>query len=118
LKYAKTCSKKFDCLNYVFLTLLHCVLVDYQLHVWYQIIDKKKNYINIFTVFYFLAFKQYCINIFRLMYHPPDISSQKSFARWMCEVHNMINRKLEKPLFDCSKVNERWRDGWADGHCD
>jgi len=36
----------------------------------------------------------------------------------MCEAHNMVNRKLEKPLFDCSKVNERWRDGWADGHCD
>jgi len=36
----------------------------------------------------------------------------------MCEVHNMVNRKLEKPLFDCSDVNERWRDGWADGHCD
>jgi len=59
------------------------------------------------------------INIFfRLTYHPPNISSQKSFAKWMCEVHNMVNRKLEKPLFDCSKVNERWRDGWADGHCD
>lgn len=55
---------------------------------------------------------------FRLTYHPPNITSQKSFALWMCEVHNMVNRKLEKPLFDCSKVNERWRDGWTDGRCD
>ncbi|XP_060880214.1 FAD-linked sulfhydryl oxidase ALR-like [Metopolophium dirhodum] len=61
-----------------------------------------------------------CANDFSeiLTYHPPNISSQKSFAKWMCEVHNMVNRKLEKPLFDCSKVNERWRDGWADGHCE
>ncbi|XP_050054193.1 FAD-linked sulfhydryl oxidase ALR-like [Aphis gossypii] len=61
-----------------------------------------------------------CANDFAeiLTYHPPNISSQISFAKWMCEAHNMVNRKLEKPLFDCSKVNERWRDGWADGHCD
>lgn len=61
-----------------------------------------------------------CANDFSeiLTYHPPNISSQKSLAKWMCEVHNMVNRKLEKPLFDCSKVNERWRDGWIDGHCD
>uniref|UniRef100_A0A2S2NE22 Sulfhydryl oxidase n=1 Tax=Schizaphis graminum TaxID=13262 RepID=A0A2S2NE22_SCHGA len=61
-----------------------------------------------------------CANDFAeiLTYHPPNISSQQSFAKWMCEAHNMVNRKLDKPLFDCSKVNERWRDGWPDGHCD
>lgn len=59
-----------------------------------------------------------CLIYFRLKYHPPNISSQKALAHWMCEVHNMVNRKLEKPQFDCSKVNERWRDGWTDGHCD
>ena len=25
---------------------------------------------------------------------------------------------LGKPEFDCSKVFQRWRDGWADGSCD
>lgn len=60
----------------------------------------------------------YTYNFFRIKYHPPDISSQNAFAHWMCEAHNMVNRKLEKPQFDCSKVNERWRDGWTDGHCD
>lgn len=29
-----------------------------------------------------------------------------------------VNRKLGKPDFDCSLVDERWRDGWKDGSCD
>ncbi|CAD5121601.1 DgyrCDS10098 [Dimorphilus gyrociliatus] len=49
---------------------------------------------------------------------PPDVTSQKSLANWMCNLHNKVNEKLGKPLFDCSKVNERWRDGWKDGSCD
>ncbi|XP_050527073.1 FAD-linked sulfhydryl oxidase ALR [Daktulosphaira vitifoliae] len=49
---------------------------------------------------------------------PPDTSSQSALSRWLCWVHNQINTKLGKPLFDCSRVNERWRDGWNDGSCD
>ena len=36
----------------------------------------------------------------------------------MCEMHNRVNVKLGKPEFDCSKVFQRWRDGWEDGSCD
>ncbi|VDN38458.1 unnamed protein product [Dibothriocephalus latus] len=37
---------------------------------------------------------------------------------WLCMQHNLVNEKLKKPLFDCSRVLERWRYGWADGSCD
>jgi len=33
-------------------------------------------------------------------------------------MHNIVNMKIGKPKFDCSLVNERWRDGWKDGSCD
>ncbi len=28
-----------------------------------------------------------------------------------------VNEMLGKPLFDCNRVMERWRDGPADGSC-
>jgi len=49
---------------------------------------------------------------------PPKVSSSKEFSEWMCQLHNRVNVKLGKPTFDCSKVFERWRDGWKDGSCD
>ena len=48
----------------------------------------------------------------------PDTSSQSAFAQWMCRIHNTVNKKLAKPLFDCKKVDERWKTGWKDGSCD
>ncbi|XP_052783686.1 FAD-linked sulfhydryl oxidase ALR-like isoform X2 [Mya arenaria] len=48
----------------------------------------------------------------------PDTKSQQAFSQWMCRMHNEVNEKLGKPKFDCSLVNERWRDGWKDGSCD
>jgi FAD-linked sulfhydryl oxidase len=39
-------------------------------------------------------------------------------SQWLCRIHNEINRRLGKQEFDCSKVDERWRDGWKDGSCD
>ena len=33
-------------------------------------------------------------------------------------MHNEVNRRIGKKEFDCSKVDERWCDGWKDGSCD
>ncbi|CAK1586526.1 unnamed protein product [Parnassius mnemosyne] len=50
--------------------------------------------------------------------HPPKTKSREELAKWLCERHNTVNVKLGKPVFDCSKVHERWLDGWSDGSCD
>ncbi|XP_072947576.1 FAD-linked sulfhydryl oxidase ALR [Epargyreus clarus] len=50
--------------------------------------------------------------------YPPKTKSRDELAKWLCERHNTVNVKLGKPEFDCSKVHERWRDGWSDGSCD
>ncbi|KAF8347771.1 growth factor [Amanita rubescens] len=50
--------------------------------------------------------------------HPPDVSSRASLSRWLCERHNAVNEKLGKEKFDCSKTDERWKDGPSDGRCD
>jgi len=49
---------------------------------------------------------------------PPRVRNSEEFSQWMCQLHNKVNVKLGKPTFDCSKVFERWRDGWKDGSCD
>ncbi|KAL3104145.1 hypothetical protein niasHS_002172 [Heterodera schachtii] len=62
----------------------------------------------------------HCAADFRadLRAHPPLLNSRDAFARWMCEAHNRVNVKLGKERFDCSRVMERWRDGWRDGSCE
>jgi FAD-linked sulfhydryl oxidase len=49
---------------------------------------------------------------------PPDVSSRLGLSTWMCQQHNIVNRKLGKPEFDCKRVLERWKDGPSDGRCD
>ncbi|KAI8796838.1 FAD-linked sulfhydryl oxidase ALR [Biomphalaria glabrata] len=48
----------------------------------------------------------------------PDTSSNIKLSEWFCNLHNGVNVRLGKVEFDCSKVLERWRDGWKDGKCD
>uniref|UniRef100_H0XGD8 Sulfhydryl oxidase n=1 Tax=Otolemur garnettii TaxID=30611 RepID=H0XGD8_OTOGA len=54
----------------------------------------------------------------RICRNQPDTRTRACFSQWLCRLHNEVNRKLGKPDFDCSKVDERWRDGWKDGSCD
>ncbi|KAF9289156.1 hypothetical protein BGZ68_009939 [Mortierella alpina] len=49
---------------------------------------------------------------------PPKVESRKELAWWMCGMHNKVNEILGKEAFDCNKVDERWKDGPADGRCD
>ncbi|KAJ3240611.1 hypothetical protein HDU78_002234 [Chytriomyces hyalinus] len=36
--------------------------------------------------------------------NPPDVSSKAAVADWACRVHNIVNKRKEKPQFDCSKI--------------
>lgn len=54
----------------------------------------------------------------RICRNQPDTSTRTCLTQWLCRLHNEVNHKLGKPDFDCSKVDERWRDGWKDGSCD
>ncbi|XP_041756068.2 FAD-linked sulfhydryl oxidase ALR [Coregonus clupeaformis] len=54
----------------------------------------------------------------RLKTNQPDASSRHALSQWLCGIHNDVNARLGKQRFDCSRVDERWRDGWEDGSCD
>ncbi|CAN1288986.1 FAD-linked sulfhydryl oxidase ERV1, partial [Linum perenne] len=40
--------------------------------------------------------------------NPVEVGSQAEFSRWMCRVHNVVNRSLGKPVFVCERVDARW----------
>ncbi|WVW84618.1 hypothetical protein I302_106652 [Kwoniella bestiolae CBS 10118] len=52
--------------------------------------------------------------------NPPEVKTRDDFVKWLCERHNTVNRKLGKPVFECSlgKLDGRWKDGPEDGSCD
>ncbi len=50
--------------------------------------------------------------------HPVQANSRQALALWMCQMHNDVNRRLDKPQFDCARVDERWLSGPLDGSCD
>jgi len=54
----------------------------------------------------------------RLQRRPPDVRNRVALGTWLCETHNEVNKLLGKPVFDCARVDERWRDGPKDGSCD
>ncbi len=49
--------------------------------------------------------------------NPPRVGSRRELTTWLCEIHNEVNDRLGKPMFDCSKIEERWRSGPPDGSC-
>ncbi|XP_067001139.1 FAD-linked sulfhydryl oxidase ALR [Anabrus simplex] len=82
--------------------------------------EQKKNMKQFFSIFSQFYPCEHCAEDLRnqLKVTPPETQSQEDLSQWLCRIHNNINLRLGKPEFDCSKVNERWRDGWKDGSCD
>ncbi|KAG5888227.1 hypothetical protein JTB14_035576 [Gonioctena quinquepunctata] len=76
-----------------------------------------QDFFSLFSKFYPC---EHCAKDFRdeMKIDPPKTESQDSLSQWLCRIHNKVNVKVGKEIFDCSKVNERWRDGWLDGSCD
>ncbi|KAL0254691.1 hypothetical protein SLS55_009213 [Diplodia seriata] len=45
---------------------------------------------------------------------PPQVSSRSAAAAWGCHVHNEVNQRLNKDIFDCSKIGDFYDCGCAD----
>ena len=46
--------------------------------------------------------------------YPPQTSSRNAAAGWACFVHNEVNTRLRKELFDCNKIGDFYDCGCAD----
>jgi len=45
---------------------------------------------------------------------PPQTSSRRSAALWLCHVHNEVNKRLAKPIFDCAHLDSTYDCGCGD----
>ncbi|KAG5912849.1 hypothetical protein E4U42_001755 [Claviceps africana] len=57
-----------------------------------------------------------CARHFREMLtkYPPQTSSRNAAAGWLCSVHNVVNERLKKPQFDCTKIGDFYDCGCGD----
>jgi len=46
--------------------------------------------------------------------HPPQTSSRRSAALWLCAIHNQVNERLGKDIFDCAHLDETYDCGCGD----
>lgn len=46
--------------------------------------------------------------------YPPQVSSRSSAATWGCYVHNIVNKRLKKPEFDCANIGDAYDCGCAE----
>ncbi|KAK7745946.1 Flavin-linked sulfhydryl oxidase of the mitochondrial IMS [Cytospora paraplurivora] len=98
-------------------TLLHSIAATYPTTPSPSQQNDVVGFVNLFSKLYPCWV---CASDFRdyLRKDPVKAGSRGEFGQWLCDAHNDVNKKLGKPVFDCSKWEERWRTGWKDGRCD
>jgi FAD-linked sulfhydryl oxidase len=72
-----------------------------------------KSYIHLFARLYPCGD---CARHFQKILHkfPPQVSTRSTAAAWACHVHNEVNKRLKKELFDCSKIGDFYDCGCAE----
>ncbi|KAL7793666.1 ERV/ALR sulfhydryl oxidase domain-containing protein [Trichoderma ceciliae] len=57
-----------------------------------------------------------CAKHFRglLAKYPPQTSSRNAAAGWLCFMHNQVNERLKKPIFDCNNIGDFYDCGCGD----
>ncbi|KAL1793361.1 hypothetical protein ACET3X_008343 [Alternaria dauci] len=46
--------------------------------------------------------------------YPPQVSSRTAAAMWGCYVHNIVNKRLDKPEFNCADIGDAYDCGCGD----
>lgn len=80
----------------------------------------QKDVNNLFDILTRLYPCGHCAKHFKqvIKHSPPRASNRKEFQHWVCSVHNVVNRRLGKEVFDCDLVEERWGGVECDGDGD
>lgn len=97
-------------------TLLHTLTVNYPDDPTDQDKSDINQFFHLFGKFYpcKLCSKNF---VKELAKFPPRVESRQEISVWLCELHNSVNERLGKPIFDCSRVFEQWQRDPADGYC-
>lgn len=90
--------------------LFHTILARYPDKPSKQEQATLKQYINLFAQVYPCGD---CARHFRklLNKYPPQTLSRKNAALWGCDIHNKVNTRLNKPIYDCTNILEDYDCG-------
>ncbi|CAG8571974.1 10496_t:CDS:2 [Dentiscutata erythropus] len=63
------------------------------------------------------------IHLFSRLYpcgecYPPQVSSREAASQWACAIHNMVNVRLGKEIFDCGSIADKYKCGCDDENDD
>jgi len=90
--------------------LLHTMAANYPERPSREQKDKMVRFIDSMSEFYpcekcAAHLRQY------IKENPPGVSSKTSLAMWFCHLHNSVNGKLGKSLFDCEITKDELTSG-------
>ncbi|OCH93520.1 hypothetical protein OBBRIDRAFT_832609 [Obba rivulosa] len=90
--------------------LLHTMTLRYPENPTQDERDALYNYFHLMSRLYPCG---ECAAEFQLLLkkYPPQTSSRKTAAMWLCAVHNEVNARLGKPEFDCTHLDETYDCG-------
>ncbi|OAD04590.1 hypothetical protein MUCCIDRAFT_108418 [Mucor lusitanicus CBS 277.49] len=50
--------------------------------------------------------------------YPPQTSSRLAASQWLCAMHNKVNERVHKPIYDCSDILSKYPCGCDDGEAE
>ncbi|CAG9318425.1 unnamed protein product [Blepharisma stoltei] len=108
----KKCPESKDSLGHKTWVLLHSIAAHFPLTPTEK---TKQSYKDFFETFPYIYPSYSCAKDFQELMSstPPETESRESLQLWLCKVHNIINKKLNKQEFSC-KIKDlelRWRKG-------
>ena len=97
--------------------LIHTMADKFPTHPTKEEQDKLIDFIYLFAQLYPCGD---CASHFSfiLSSNPPNATSRESISQWACQVHNLVNERLDKEQFDCRKVSEMWKCGCTEDELD
>ncbi|WWC88725.1 uncharacterized protein L201_003638 [Kwoniella dendrophila CBS 6074] len=119
IKDRKDCPADNELLGRSTWTFLHTTASYYPLKANERQQIQMKNLLESLSIFYPC---NWCSKDFQkdIIKNPPIVNGRENLMKWLCERHNEVNRKLQKPEFICETkiLDQRWKDGPEDGSCD
>ncbi|RIA82310.1 ERV/ALR sulfhydryl oxidase domain-containing protein [Glomus cerebriforme] len=93
--------------------LLHTMMARFPEHPTQDEKEALRSFIYLFSRLYPCG---ECATEFQaiLAKHPPQVSSRETASQWACAVHNIVNKRLQKEIFDCGKITEKYKCGCDD----